>query len=225
MKKILALALATLMILSMAACGNTQPEATDPSTEAPTTEAPTTEAVEPTDEATEPTDEATEPSEDTSAPSEETASLKIMNDIWALYTEENKPFVMGGDFEHIVDNAPGNFDLTDPTALMGVLYVPEDQLANIDEAATAMHAMMANNFTAGVMHVTGDAAAFANTMVDTLKNNHWMCGIPETLVVAVINGEYVLTGFGAADMMSVFATNLTTAYADAQVVHNGALSA
>lgn len=225
MKKILALALATLMILSMAACGNTQPEATEPSTEAPTTEAPITEDTTPSEE-TDPVDEPSEePTEEPSAPSEETASLKIMNDIWALYNDENRPFVMGGDFEHIVDNAPGSFDLTDPTALMGVLYVPEDQLANIDEASTAMHAMMANNFTAGVMHVTSDVTAFADTMVDTLKNNHWMCGIPETLVVAVVNGEYVLVGFGAADMMSVFATNLTTAYADAQVVHNGALSA
>jgi predicted small lipoprotein YifL len=223
MKKIIALTLAILMVMSMVACGNTKPETTEPSTEAPTTEA-TTPETEPTE--TEPTEEATEPSEETNEPTtEETASVKIMNDIWALFTEENKPFVMGGGPEVFVDNAPGALDLTDPTILMGILYVPEAQLANVDEAATAMHAMMANNFTAGVMHVTGDVTAFANAQLEALQNNHWMCGIPETLVVAVVNGEYVVAGFGAADMMSVFATNLTTAYADAQVVYNGALSA
>lgn len=223
MKKILALALAAMMVLSMAACSNETPDTTTVPTEGTT--APTEQTTAPTEEATEPSTEATEPSEEPSAPTDVTPSLKIMNDIFALYTEENKPFVMGGDFEHIVDGAPGSYDLTDPSGLSGILYVPADQLTNIDEAATAMHAMMANNFTAGVMHVTSDVTAFADTMVDTLQNNRWICGIPETLVVAVVNGEYVLAGFGAADMMADFAANLTAAYPEAQIVHNGALSA
>lgn len=224
MKKIFALALAAMLTLSMAACSNETPDTTTAPTEGTT--APVEDTTAPTEESTEPSEEPTEePSEEPSAPADVTPSLKIMNDIFALYNDENRPFIMGGDFEHIVDGAPGSYDLTDPSGLSGILYVPADQLANIDEAATAMHAMMANNFTAGVVHVTSDVTAFANTMVDTLQNNRWMCGIPETLIVAVIDGEYVLSGFGAGDMMADFAANLTAAYPEAQIVYNGALSA
>lgn len=194
MKKILALALAAMMVLSMAACGNTNDAGS-------TT---TTAAV-------------------------ETSALEIMNNIWAQYTDPaTTPFVMGGSANEegvpAGDGVPGNYDLTDAetaAGLSGVLYVPAEELANIDDAATAMHAMMANNFTAGVVHVTTDAAAFANTMADTLKNNQWICGIPETLVVAVINAEYVLVGFGASDLMNGFIANMTAAYPEANIVYNG----
>ena len=36
---------------------------------------------------------------------------------------------------------------------------PEAELANIDEAGFMQHGMNANNFTAGVVHYTGDVAA------------------------------------------------------------------
>lgn len=211
MKKILALALAAMMVLSMAACGNTNNDDTTAGTTEGTT-AGTTEAT--LDTAVEDT---------TGAAVVTNPSVEIMLNIWEKYTNPDEtPFVMGGsDFKSV----PGNYDLTDAetaAGLSGLLYVPAEELANIDEAATAVHAMMANNFTAGVVHVTTDAAAFANTMADTLKNNQWICGIPETLVVAVIDAEYVLVGFGAGDLMNGFIANMTAAYPEANIVYNGA---
>ena len=48
MKKLIALLLAMVMVLSLAACGEKAPETTaPPASEAPETEAPTTEATEP----------------------------------------------------------------------------------------------------------------------------------------------------------------------------------
>ena len=214
MKKILALALAAMMVLSLAACGNTNDNT---NTTAGTT-AGTTEAT------TEVTTEATV--EDTTGAAVVTnPSVEIMLNIWNKYTNPDEtPFIMGGsDFQSV----PGNYDLTDAeiaAGLSGILYVPAEELANIDEAATAMHAMMANNFTAGVVHVTSDVTAFADTMTETLKNNQWICGQPETLVVAVIDAEYVLVGFGAGDIMTGFIANVTAAYPEANVVYNGAIA-
>lgn len=195
MKKIIALLLALVMTASMAACA---PAANN--------------------------------GETTTAPAVQTSAIEIMNNIWAKYTDpDTTPFVMGGSINAegmpAGDGVPGIYDLTDAetaAGLTGILYIPEAELANIDECATAMHAMMANNFTAGVVHVTGDVTAFANTMADALSNNQWICGIPETLYVAVIGGEYVLMGFGAGDIMTGFISNVTAAYPDAQAILGGA---
>jgi len=202
MKKIIALLLALTMLAAFAGCNNTDtPETT----------------------------EGTKPVETTTEPVVKTSAIEIMNNIWAKYTNpETTPFVMGGSINAegvpAGEGVPGKYDLTDAetaAGLMSILYIPEAELANIDDCATAMHAMMANNFTAGVVHVKGDAAAFANTMSTALSNNQWICGVPETLYVAVIGGEYVVMGFGAADLMNGFISNVSAAYPDAQAVLGG----
>ena len=206
MKKLIALLLALVMVLSMAACtpaNNNETEGNNATEGNDATEGDNTKV--------------------------ETSAIEIMNNIWAKYTDpENTPFVMGGSMNAegmpAGEGVPGVYDLTDAetaAGLTGILYIPEAELANIDDCATAMHAMMANNFTAGVVHVKGDATAFANTMSSTLSNNQWICGIPEILYVAVIGGEYVLMGFGAGDIMNGFISNVTAAYPDAQAVLNG----
>lgn len=199
MKKLIALSLSLLMVLSLAACNVGGKD--DGTTAAPET----TVAAEP-------------------APAD---SLEVMNKIWALYTDpETTPWVMGGslneEFVPAGDGVPGTYDSAMLADLTGILYIPEAEIANIDGAATAIHGMMANNFSSGVVHCTGDVAAFANTMVDALKNTQWICGQPEVLLVATL-GEYVVIAFGVNDIIAPFVTNLTTAYPNAQIVENGPL--
>lgn len=213
MKKILSVLLVLVMVLSFAACTSAGNENTGDTNEntGSTNESNTSESL---------ADDAVVPA----------SALEVMENIWAKYTDPDKtPFVMGGSINAegvpAGEGVPGKYDLTDAeiaAGLMSILYIPEAELANIDDCATAMHAMMANNFTAGVVHVNGDVTAFANTMSDALSNNQWICGIPETLYVAVIGGEYVLIGFGAGDLMSDFISNVNAAYPEAQVVLNGA---
>ena len=100
------------------------------------------------------------------------------------------------------------------------LLVPADQAANVDQAASLFHGMMLNNFTCGVFHVTGSAQDFAKAMVDAVKNNQWMCGMPETMLVSVIGGEYVLMAFGINDAMPPFEAKLAEAYRAAETVAN-----
>ena len=55
-----------------------------------------------------------------------------------------------------------------------------------------------------------------------LKTNilarQWMCGIPETLVIIDIDGEFVISAFGADDIIQTLKTNTTAQYASATVV-------
>ena len=191
MKKVIALILAMVMVMSLAACGaEKEPEETV----------------------------GTVPPMDVPA-----SALEILEKVWALYGDDEKFPVMGGDAVNMVDGAPGAYGLEDAESVTYQLLVPAEEVANIDEAASLFHGMMLNNFTCGTFHVTGDADAFASVMVNAVKGNQWMCGMPETMLVAVVGGEYVLMAFGINDAMNPFIAKFTEVYPDAVIVANEAI--
>ena len=151
------------------------------------------------------------------------SALEILEKIWATYGEEKPFYGMGGDYENPVENGPGNYSLTDE-GLTSTLLVPADQVANIDQAASLIHGMMLNNFTAGVFHVTGDATAFAETMHNTISNNRWLCGTPEKQLVAVIGGQYVLAAVGLDELLTGFENALKAVYPQAAIKYSEAIA-
>ena len=151
------------------------------------------------------------------------SAVELINTVWNAVPEDNKFFAMGGDFNNIVDNAAGVYGLEDQEAITSALLIPADQLANVDEAASLMHAMLANNFTCGAFHVTGDKAAFVEAMHTAVTGNQWICGMPEKLIIAEI-GEYVLVAFGINDAINPFETALGTAYPTANIKYNEAIA-
>ncbi len=220
MNKIIALLLVAVMALSLAACGTTTPAETTGTT-APaettvdTTPVETTEAI-----------EDTTPVETTEGAvvAAENAASKVLNNIWALYTEDTKFFAMGGDYNAMVDGAAGVVDVTVTDFLTFSLIVPEAEVANIAEAASLLHAMNANTFTGGayVLAEGADQAAFVAAMQTAIQGNQWMCGFPETLLIAKCDGVIVVA-FGNGEVMSTFNTNLTAAYAEAEILVNEAI--
>ena len=147
------------------------------------------------------------------------SALEVMENIWALYTDDNKFFAMGGDYENPVDNAPGAVNMAVTDYLTYSLLIPEAELAGVTEAASLMHAMNANTFTCGTYKVA-DVAAFAAAMETAVMGNQWMCGFPETLIIASFGGNYVLVAFGINDAINPFLTNLQTAYPAAELLVN-----
>ena len=199
MKKLVSLILAGVMALSLAACGgDTAPETTVPETTVPVTAALVV----------------------------ETSALEIMENVWAKYAEDEKFAVIGGNMESPVDGAPGNYDMAYAENLTYNLLVPADQLTDVDEAATMIHMMNANTFTSGVVHLTegADVAVFAEAMRDAIQGNMWMCGFPETLLVASVYGEYVVIAFGVNDAMNPFMTHFAEAYPEAEILFNEAVA-
>lgn len=151
------------------------------------------------------------------------SALEVLQKTWAAVAEDKKFPVMGGDFENIVDGAPGAYSLTDE-GLSSTLLIPAEQVANVDEAASLIHAMMVNNFTVGAFHVTGDVAAFVEAMHTAITGNRWMCGMPEKLIIAVVGGEYVVAGFGINDAIAPFEAAFTATYPDAEMKCNEAIT-
>ncbi len=167
MKKVLAIALSALMLLSLAACGTTN------------------------------SGDATVKLEGVSAP------LDILTTVANSYSEDER---IPGD--------PMELDVADKESLQGLLVCPSDAADMIDGAAHYIHMMMANNFTAGAYHIAegADQAAFVSAMQDAIKNNHWMCGFPEKLVIATLADDYVVVAFGAGDLIDNFKTKLSASY-------------
>ena len=152
-------------------------------------------------------------SNETAAPA---SALEVLENIWNKYGEDEMFPVIGGNMENPVDGAPGNYDMAYAENLPYNLIIPAEELGNVTEAASMIHMMNANTFTAGVVKLADgvDVAAFAATMHDALVNNQWMCGMPEYMVIADMGGSYLLVAFGVNDAMTPFQAHMAEAYAD-----------
>ena len=154
-----------------------------------------------------------------------TGAVAILENVWTSYGDAEKFPIGGGDSSNMTMDVPGAFDATNTEELDVTLGFPAAQAGLIDDAASMMHMMNANNFTCGVYHVTD--AANAATLADAIKENigarQWMCGMPEKLLIATVDGEYVLAAFGLNDVMDGFKEKLTTAYAGTTVVYEEAI--
>ena len=212
MKKLITLLLALTMVLSMAACTSNENDDND-------TENTTTAPTENNDDVT-----------------IDTSAVEILQNVWDLYPEDEQFFVSGGNMEYHMEqmekdenymppNGPGVYDLAYAENLPYLLYIPEAEMANVDEAATMIHGMMANNFSSGVVHVKDgtDVTAMANAIKDNLAQTQWICGTPDQMLVAVVENEYVLIAFGVNDAMDPFVTRFGEAYPGADVIYSGSI--
>ena len=146
-------------------------------------------------------------------------ALEILTTVWGTYEESEMFPVGGGDSANLNFEGPAKFDVAAVEELEASLGVPADLAGQIDDAASMMHAMMANNFTAGVFHLT-DASTmedFTATMKETLLAKHWLCGMPEQVMIITV-GDYVISVYGLADLLETFEAKVTAAYETATVV-------
>ncbi len=149
---------------------------------------------------------------------------EILTTVWNSYAEEEKFAAIGGDMSAPVDNAPGKYNLADE-GFTSQLVFPADAMAQIDDAASIIHMMNANTFTAGAFRTVAgtDVAALVESIKATVEGNHWMCGFPEKLVIFTIDG-YVVSAFGAADLIDNFSAKLAAAYPSAEAAVSQALN-
>ena len=152
-------------------------------------------------------------------------ATEVLTTIFGAYAEENKFPVAGGDEANMSFEGPAKYDYTLADELNVVAKLPASQAANIEDAATAMHAMNANSFTGAAYKLAdgADAAAFAEDFKAELDTARWMCGFPEKFVV-VKTGSYIVTAYGVADIMDYFKTTVS-AIDGAEVVLEGDIAA
>jgi len=153
--------------------------------------------------------------------------LQILETVWDSYTDSEKFPIMGGgpEFDQSVMDAPGAFATTDGEAIDSLLGFPDSSLALIDDAASMMHAMNQNTFTAGAYHVSnpGDVEMLISDLEDNILNRQWMCGFPDTLIIVKVDTNTLVSAFGEATNIENFKARITEAYAGAEVVSEQSL--
>ena len=159
------------------------------------------------------------------ANTETEGAVSILQTIWATYEDENKFAAGGGDSHNMVMDEPGVFDAKNTEELDATLGFPADYTDKIDDAASLMHMMNANTFTGGVYHVTNadDVTAVADALKENIMNRQWMCGFPETLIIVVVDDNYVISAFGNGEIIETFKNKTTDAFENATVLYEESL--
>lgn len=160
---------------------------------------------------------------DDNASSEAVAEVDVVDalkNIWDNYEDENKFAAMGGGMANPVTDGPGELSLDDTAEVNDKTGVPEDKITTIDKAATLVHMMNANTFSAAAVHAAEGVKAedVATTIGDNLKIRQWMCGIPEKHVIIKVGANTIISAFGANDLITVFLDKAKVAYPEYTVL-------
>ena len=149
-----------------------------------------------------------------------TSSVEVLNKVYETYTDEEKFPVGGGDSEHMTTDAPGAFDISKTEELTSTLSLPESEIDHVDDAASMIHMMNANTFTGAAYHLTSDISVndFAEAMKESILSKQWSCGMPDTLIVIDVDGQYVITAYGAEDLVEIFKTNALSVLDGSEVI-------
>lgn len=145
-------------------------------------------------------------------------STTLLSNVFAQYAENEKFPVGGGAGEAMVMDAPGAMDMGDAETVDAMLGLPVGSAAMVDDAASALHMMNANTFTAGCFRVANsdDVETVVADLQSNIQARQWMCGIPEGLVIYTV-GNYVVSAFGAQELLDTFASHLGGVYGEAVV--------
>ena len=153
--------------------------------------------------------------------SQPASALELLNAVWANYSDDDKFPATGGDYDeaNMTEDAPGNFSVEDGDALDYSLSFPAADASKLSDAASLTHMMNANTFTAGAFHIANapDVDAVVSDLKDNIMNRQWMCGFPDKLVILAM-GEFVVSCFGAEELVDQFRDTLTSVYSEASVV-------
>ena len=135
-------------------------------------------------------------------------ALTILNTVWASYSEDN-----------MTDGQPGKVGLENASDVEYLLSIPASVIAMADDGASLFHMMNGNTFTCGALRLTdaGKLDEAAKEIRDYIMAKQWMCGFPDKLIVVSVD-NYLISCFGAEDLVNTFRDKLQAAYSGAVVI-------
>lgn len=202
-----------VLSMAMAGCRRNVPADTNGSITTSPTTMPTTETTVP---------QQTQPSTQPTGTATPLGSTAVLEKIWGQFGDEEKFSVYGGTVENAVMDAPGPLNMDNPEELTTTYLLPQDQLANVAEASSVVHMMNSNIFTAVAVKLAsgGDQQTLFESWRDTIQRNQWICGQPDRMLMAEVDGEHLLMAFGSNDAMTLFESKLSAAYESSKVLYN-----
>ena len=231
MKRILTFLVATMLLISMVACGMRAddgkiPGDGDPTTDDNNTNSDTNNNTNNNNDTN--NDDANGGGGNQTPPTYQNAH-ELLASIWASYGENEQFPVMGGDYDNVVENAPGAFDLTHADAAANIdslLSFPSEEISKIDSAASIIHGMNTNMFTCGAFHVTdaGEVQATADRIKNHILTKQFLCGSPEHLVILRVPDNYLIVLYGLKDNVDTFVQKTKSSLPDTATLAEQQLS-
>ena len=93
----------------------------------------------------------------------------LLTEVWNAHADSEKFSVTGGDYDNMVDEAPGKIGTEDGEAMNSLFAFPADMADKVDDGAALTHMMNANTFTAAAYHVAN--AADTDTLTKALRDS------------------------------------------------------
>ena len=153
------------------------------------------------------------------------STVALLDAVWQSYDEAEKFPCAGGDLDHANMEGPGEYAVGSAEALDASFGIPASDAANVTEAASLMHMMNLNTFTAGAFRLAEgtDRAAFAENVKANVLQRQWICGFPDTLVIIGV-GDCVVSAFGEAGIIETFKTKTLAAWEGAELLAEESLA-
>jgi len=151
--------------------------------------------------------------------------LQILNTVYSLYTDTDELYfpAAGGDMltEDTTNwEGPANVGLEGESVdfLTNTLHFPADSVSKINDAASLMHAMNGNTFTCGAYKVSNpsDISTLVVEIKASIGNAQWMCGSPEQLFIATV-GDVIVVCYGSSQLVDDFCLKLMSEYPGASL--------
>ena len=131
------------------------------------------------------------------------SSLEVLDAIWEKYSDDDKFPVLGGNRDAMVENKPGAFDLNAAADLTSMLLLPTENIAALKSAASMVHMINGNTFTAAVFETNVVPETFSQILVNAANAKQFVCGRPEMMVTLKID-NYVIMAFGTDGLTETF---------------------
>ncbi len=149
--------------------------------------------------------------------------LELLNTVWSGLADDQKFDVFGGDYneENMREGEAGNVSLDDADSVEYLLTFPSSMVEKVESAASIIHMMNVNTFTAGAFKLkdAADVQAVCSAIRDALNSKQWMCGFPDKMLIANVNGT-IVSVFGAEGNVDNFRNSLTAAFEGAEIVYD-----
>lgn len=150
---------------------------------------------------------------------------ELLSKVWDSYDEDQQFAITGGDYDNMAEGSAGAVNVENAENLDILFGMPAQGADMVDEGASIIHMMNANTFTAAAYHLKDSATqqSIADLLKDNIMNRQWMCGFPDTLLIASVGDEYIISAYGEAGNMEVFKEKLLGQYGSADVIYEESL--
>lgn len=150
-------------------------------------------------------------------------AVTLLTTVWDKFPENEKFSAIGGQIggSDVKDGAPGAFSLDNADELDRELGFPAASADKLQGASSLTHMLNANTFTCGAYEVKDgeDLESLGKELRDNIQARRWMCGFPDKVVVLSVE-NYLVSAFGAEDLVDTFRDTLTGAYEGAKVLYD-----